>query len=104
MCCAGKEQGLDTTGLTETFNFGLPLGSLDTGSALDPFDWSAAPALESPYPKQDPHDDWPVPDELMACQQDAPEPPGVTPSRSGYTQLCPPLHDQHACCCKVEPC
>ena len=47
MCCACavKDHGLDTSGLTETDNYGLPEGSLDTGSPLDPFDWTQAPAL-----------------------------------------------------------
>ena len=86
---AAKEQGLGTAGLTETSNFGLPLGSLDTGDALDPFDWGAAPALTPADPKQDPKQEpkqepgseWQVPDELVACQRDAPEPSGITPSR-----------------------
>ncbi len=85
LCCAVKEQGLDTTGLTETANFGLPDGSLDTGSALEPFDWSAAPAVPEPVQdlKQDPWDCWTVPEEVMTCQRDAPEPLRVTPTRSG---------------------
>lgn len=96
-----KEQGLDTSGLTETSNFGLPLGSLDTGSPLEPFDWSAAPALdpphpkqEPPHPKQDPSSEWPVPEELITCQRDPPEPSRVTPSRLGYAYQ---LHSQSAC-------
>ena len=81
--CAAKVQGLDPSGLTETANFGLPHGSLDTGSPLEPFDWSAAPAL-TPQAEQDPSNAWPVPEELMTCQRDPPEPSRVTPSRSGY--------------------
>ena len=82
-----REQGLDTSGLTETANFGLPAGSLDTGSPLDPFDWAAAPPLPQPDPQDDPHlapgECSTVPEELVACQRDAPEPLKVTPSRSG---------------------
>ena len=89
---AALEQGLDPTGLTETANFGLPDGSLDTGSALDPFDWSAAPAVPRSDSCQDPHQDpWDctaIPDELVTCQHDAPEPLKVTPSRSGYAKVC----------------
>ena len=84
---AAWEQGLDTSGLTETANFGLPDGSLDTGSPLDPFDWAAAPSLPQPDPQDDPHlepGECPtVPEELVACQRDAPEPLKVTPTRSG---------------------
>lgn len=84
---SAREQGLDTSGLTETANFGLPDGSLDTGSPLEPFDWSAAPPLPQPDPQEEPHlepgECSTVPEELVACQRDAPEPLKVTPSRSG---------------------
>lgn len=87
---AARQQGLDTSGLTETANFGLPDGSLDTGSPLDPFDWAAAPPLPQPDPQEDPHLEpgecsagSAVPEELVACQRDAPEPLKVTPTRSG---------------------
>ncbi|KAL0054042.1 hypothetical protein WJX82_002859 [Trebouxia sp. C0006] len=88
---AAREQGLDTSGLTETANFGLPDGSLDTGSPLDPFDWATAPPLPQPDPQEDPHLEpgecsagSAVPEELVACQRDAPEPLKVTPTRSGH--------------------
>ena len=95
---AVREQGLDAAGLTETARFGLPDGSLDTGSALEPFDWSAAPAIcpsipqhkpedlgDDQDPQQDPQDCWgTVPEELVSCQRDAPEAIRNTPSRSGW--------------------
>ena len=71
--------------MTETSNYGLPEGSLDTGSALDPFDWSQAPPLPEADPKRGSDEVLSeLPEELLACQRDAASPLKPTPTRSGY--------------------
>lgn len=74
---------MGTAGLTEISHFGLPDGSLDTGSPTEPFDWSQAPALPEAAAKEG--EAWAaVPEELVACQRDAAAAPlKATPSRSG---------------------
>ena len=91
--------------MTETANFGLPEGSLDTGSPQDAFDWSAAPLPDlhpsasyatndqkgsetTPENQPDLGQDLAAyqqtPEELVTCQRDAPEPLAKpTPAKSG---------------------
>ena len=86
---AVPKQGLDLSGLTETSNYGLPEGSLDTGSALDPFDWSQAPPFTESDPKRGSDEECnELPEELLACQRDAASPLKPTPTQSGYTRFC----------------